>query len=108
MLFKNNKIKLSVFERIILLELIDKIDVDFIVKRAVSELENKLAFSDKELVKLEIKITDDGLFWKTEFDKPKNICLGEFGSLFLKKSFQGIKEFLEDDHKELYDKVVNM
>lgn len=102
------KIKLSVFERIILLEILDKVQKDFINKKVISEIQDQLSFLDSELSELEIHLEGEEIVWKTEFDRPKTIFFGHYGYNLVKDCLSELEYKMNDSHKILIDKFKNV
>ena len=96
-LFNLKLFKLPVYERVILLEIINSIGFDFLTKKVVNELENKLSFSGKELSDLKIKLKDGKVFWDSEYGKSKYIVLDNDSVSFVSKL---LKELENKGHGE--------
>ena len=104
MVNKNMKIQLSVFERIILLEILDRFPKDFINKKVIERIEDQLSFSDSELYELEIHSENEEIVWRSEFDNPKIILFGNFGYNLVKDCLSELENKMDDSHKTLIDK----
>ena len=99
------KLCLSVYDRIILLEIVSKIELNFIVENIINELKKQLAFSDEELYNLDIRSKNRTIIWRTEFDTIKDIFIGEYAYRTIRDALAELKEkeFLEEN-KELCKK----
>lgn len=100
--------ELRVYDRLILLNILPK-EGDFTTLKIVRKLRESLSFTEEEHKNLEIKIDKGSVQWKTEFDKPKDIQIGEKANDIivdvLKKLDKDKK--LTDDHYGLYEKFVD-
>lgn len=99
--------KLSVFERMILLNILPR-EGDYTTLKIVRNLRDDLSFSEEEHKVLQFKQEGDTMFWKTDADKPKDVSIGEKAKdiiITVLKKLNDEKK-LTDQHFGLYEKFV--
>ena len=105
-IFRKKYFILSVFDRIILLEILNRIKLDFIVEKVINDIKEQLSFSDKELFLLDIQSKNGEVIWKTEEEKDKKIYLGGTGLKIIKDCLTELKnnDMFSEEHMSLYNK----
>lgn len=103
---KYERVNLSVFDRVILLNILDA-EVDKTIYKIFNELLGELSFSEEEMEKFGICYTGDyKVKWKESIDKIFHI--GPIVLEIIKSRLASCKdkEMLTDDHDELYNKFL--
>ena len=104
---KEEGMKLEVFDRLILLNILPK-EGDFLTLKIVRQMREDLSFSEAEHKALQFVQDEGNVQWKTESAKSKTIVFGikatEIIVDMLKKLDKEKK--LKDEHFNLYEKFV--
>jgi hypothetical protein len=102
-------IQLSVFERVILLNILPK-QGSFNTLKILRELKEDLSFSEKENQALQFKTDAGKVEWQQEADKPKSLDFGETAIGIIKKELTDLdkKELLTEQHLSVYEKFINI
>jgi len=99
--------KLGVFERLILLNILPK-EGNFTTLKIIRKLREDLSFSEEEHKTLEFKQEETNVQWKQEADVEKEIIFGEKATdvIVLTLSKLNSDKQLTDQHYSLYEKFV--
>lgn len=104
---KDEGMKLGVFERLILLNILPK-EGDFLTLKIIRKLREELSFTEAEHKELQFQQEGGQIKWKSDGDKPKNIEIGEKARdviVGVLKKLNDDKK-LTDEHFSLYEKFV--
>lgn len=100
--------KLSVFERLILLNILP-MEGDFLTIKIVHDLRTELAFTEEEHAALKFETLDTGdVRWVTGADKPKDISIGEVAMGIIRQRLTELdkEKKLTEQHIPIYEKFV--
>jgi hypothetical protein len=99
---------LSVFERLILLNIMPK-EGDITTLRIIRKLKDDLSFSEEEHAALELKNDNGNIAWKSEADIPKEIEIGEKAADIISDSLKKLnkEKKLTESHIPIYDRFVS-
>lgn len=99
--------KLGVFERLILLNILPK-EGDFTTLKIIRKMREDLSFSEEEHKTLEFKFEENRVQWKSEADKPREINFGEKATDVIVEVLKKLNsdKKLTDQHYSLYEKFV--
>jgi len=100
--------KLTVFERITLLNVLGYFQGDFTTLKIVRELKESLSFTEEEHKALDLRIENGQAYWISEADEAKDIPVGDKAAEIIREQLTGLNErkMLTDDHYSLYVKFV--
>jgi len=99
--------ELSVFDRLILLNILPK-EGDFTTLKIIRKLREDLSFSEDEHKCLEFKQDGGNIQWKQEGDIPKEITIGEKATDIITDVLKKLntEKKLQDQHFGLYEKFI--
>ena len=99
--------ELSVFERLILLNILPR-EGDFTTLKIVRKLREDLSFSEEEHKVLQIRTEDGMVHWKKEGDVSKDITIGEKAMDVIQGVLKKLStdKKLKDEHFSIYEKFV--
>lgn len=100
--------ELSVFERLILLNILPR-EGNFTTLKIVRKLREDLSFDEEEHKALEFQVDDKGAVkWKTEADIPKDVAIGEKATDLIVDTLKKLDKDkkLTEQHYGLYEKFV--
>jgi hypothetical protein len=101
-------VKLSVFDRLILLNILPK-EGDFTTLKIMRKMKEDLSFSEEEHKALSFKTGDNGaVSWKTEGDTNKEINFGEKATDLIVETLKKLDKDkkLKEEHYSLFEKFV--
>jgi len=99
--------ELSVFDRLILLNIMPK-EGDFTTLKIVRKLREDLSFSEDEHKALEFKQDNGNVQWKQDGDIPKEVPIGEKASDVIAEVLKKLdkEKKLQEGHYNLYERFV--
>ena len=99
--------KLNVFERLILLQVLPK-EGNFVTLKIMRDLRMALAPSQEEINEFEIKQEGEQVLWNTKGKEEREIKIGEKATDIIIESLKKLNEEkkLTDQHFSLYEKFV--
>ena len=99
--------KLNVYERLILLNVLPK-EGDFTTLKIIRALRETLSFSEAEHKALEFKQEEQNIQWKQEADKPKDVTFGEKATDIIVEVLKKLNtdKKLTEQHYGLYEKFI--
>jgi hypothetical protein len=99
--------ELSVFERLILLNILPK-EGDFTTLKIVRKLREDLSFSESEHTALQFKQDGGNVQWKQEGDVPVEISIGEKATDLIVEVLKKLdkEKKLQESHFTLYERFV--
>ncbi|GAG94130.1 unnamed protein product [marine sediment metagenome] len=100
--------KLTIFERLILLNILQTVEGDFTTIKIMRQLQEELSFTEEEHKKLQFKQKKGQVFWKTEAAKDKDITIGEKAKDIIVNTLKKLNDQkkLKDEHFTLYEKFI--
>lgn len=100
--------KLSVMDRIVLLNLLPK-EGNFANLKLLRTARESLSFTEEENKALAFKQEGDKLFWEDGTVEPKEIAIGEVVTQLIAKELKRLDESgkLQNEHISLYEKFMN-
>ena len=100
--------KLGVFERLILLNILPK-EGDFMTLKIVRTMRENLSFSEEEHKALDFKQDELNIKWKQEGETDRDINFGEKATDIIVDALKKLNEEkkLTDQHVSLYEKFVD-
>jgi hypothetical protein len=99
---------LSVFERLVLLNIMPK-EGDITTIKIIGKLKDNLSFSEDEHKALELKNDNGQIAWKQEADIPKEIEIGEKALDIISDALKKLnkEKKLTEAHIPIYDRFVS-
>lgn len=99
--------KLGVFDRLILLNILPK-EGDFTTLKIIRQMREDLSFSEAEHKALEFKFEEQNVQWRQGADKPKDINFGDKAIAIIKEVLKKLNDDkkLSDQHYSLYEKFI--
>lgn len=102
--------KLSVFERLVLLHTLPK-EGNYVTLKIIRQLREALSFDEAEIEKLELKIDPEkgNASWNKAKDEGKEVEIGREARRIIRETFEKLDKNnkLTLDHYELYEKFIN-
>jgi len=101
-------VKLGVFDRLILLNILPK-EGDFTTLKIVRKMREDLSFSEEEHKALDFQFKEDGrVEWKQDADKPRDINFGEKATDIIVEVLKKLNDEkkLTDQHYSLYERFI--
>jgi hypothetical protein len=100
-------VELSVFDRLILLNIMPK-EGDFTTLKIVRKLREDLSFSEEEHAVLEFKNDNGSVQWKQTGDVPKDVPIGEKAADLIADVLKNLdkEKKLKDEHYTLFERFV--
>ena len=101
--------KLGVFDRLILLNILPK-EGDFMTLKIIRKMRESLSFSEEEHKALQFVQNEGNIQWKQEADKPRDINFGEKATDLVVEALKKLNDDkkLTEQHLSLYEKFVEM
>jgi len=101
--------KLGVFDRLILLNILPK-EGDFTTLKIIRTMRESLSFSEEEHKALQFVQLEQNIQWKQEADKPKDINFGEKATDLIVEALKKLNDDkkLTEQHISLYEKFVEI
>jgi hypothetical protein len=98
---------LSVFERLLLLNILPK-EGDLTTLKIVRTLRDNLSFSEEEHTALQFKHEGGNVMWKDEAEVNKDVVIGEKATDIIVDALKALNKAkkLTDQHVDLYEKFV--
>jgi hypothetical protein len=98
---------LSVFERLLLLNILPK-EGDLTTLKIVRTLRDNLSFSEEEHAALQFKHEGGNVMWKDEAEANKDVVIGEKAMDIIVDALKALNRAkkLTDQHVDLYEKFV--
>jgi len=100
--------KLTVFERLILLNILPK-EGNFVTLKIVRELREGLSFDEKEIKEIDLKIDDKGnATWNPAKDKNKDVEIGGQANKIIVETLEKLDKDnkLTESHLSVYEKFI--
>lgn len=99
---------LSVFDRLILLNVLGGMEGDITTLRILRDLKGNLSFSEEEHKALEFKQEGAKMLWRPDADIPKDVVIGDVAKGIVKKRLQELdtQKKLREEHIPLFEKFV--
>ena len=100
--------KLTVFERLMLLNILPK-EGNFVTLKIVRELREGLSFNEKEIKELDLKIDDKGnATWNPAKDKNKDVEIGGQANKIIVETLEKLDKDkkLTESHLSVYEKFI--
>ena len=100
--------KLTVFERLILLNILPK-EGNFVTLKIVRKLREDLSFNEKEIKELDLKVDDKGnATWNPAKDKGKEIEIGGQANKIIVEALEKLNKDnkLTESHLSVYEKFI--
>jgi len=102
--------ELSVYERLLLGNILKPMQSNFATLRIVRDLLGELSFSEEEHAALELRMEDGGaIHWKREADEPKKIEIGPKARKIIADRLRDLsaRNLLTLQHMDLYERFVD-